>query len=239
MTKSNSWRGHDWSSDLPLWDKSHPLFKEVGPAKREQRVTNEHATTEIVVPDLDPELCEVIASFAACFTAPFYKAQRIAPVVALERVARLYWELGNDPQKWLDYLAQIGVKVAPQSRSEFIAFLRFICGNALDRSRHLGKMAWCLTEWVEIFDAEKDYIPPPQSSPPTRHRTPPREPRSAMPLSMGAGRENANEINGFGETRESCGINGLGAWHGRNAGSKGTGNEGCVAAFTVKLTARI
>jgi hypothetical protein len=156
MAKSNSWRGHDWSSDLPLWDQNHPLFKEVGSAKGAQILTTEYATTEVVVPDLDPELCEVIASFAACFTAPFYKAQRIVPVVALERVARLYWELGNDPQKWLDYLAQIGVKVAPQSRSEFVGFLRFICGNALDRSRRLGKMAWCLSEWVEIFDPEKD-----------------------------------------------------------------------------------
>lgn len=104
MAKSNSWRGHDWSSDLPLWDQNHPLFKEVGSAKGVQIVTTEYATTEVVVPDLDPELCEIVAGFAVCFGTPFYKAQRIAPVVALERVARLYWELGNDPQKWLDYL---------------------------------------------------------------------------------------------------------------------------------------
>jgi hypothetical protein len=133
------------------------LFQTVGPAKRPVIVKTEFAQAEIIVPDLDdPALMHLIATLAATFTHPFYRAQRIAPVVALEALALKYFHLADTPEDrviaWLQYNTDLGITIATQSQTEFIGALKFICGDAADRSRRLSKMAWTLTEWVEIFD---------------------------------------------------------------------------------------
>lgn len=151
---TNTWHGKDLSSDLPLWDKEHPLFKALGLAAR--TVETPDAATEIEIPDIDEDLQPVVAAFAVMFTGKFYRAQRQMPTIALETLALLYVQIGGTDATWQEYLDKIGVKVAPQSRNLFVSFLRFICGNRPDPSNRLGKMANALAKWASIYQPPAD-----------------------------------------------------------------------------------
>lgn len=80
------WR-KDWQSDLPVWDKNHPLYKlAVKPDDEPVEVANEYATTRLHLPNIDDGwLSDCLAKTAAIDR--FQDAANLAPTVALESYA--------------------------------------------------------------------------------------------------------------------------------------------------------
>jgi hypothetical protein len=155
MAKPETWRSQDWTDDLPIWNRDHPLRKQDKFTRGAMIHVGDAQATIRLPGGMDEGVEQIAAAMACVFDAVFYKAQKRAAEVALSHVLKLYDRKGT-PEKWCAFLAEIGVKIAAQSRNDFISFLYFICGRAADRSKRLNKMARCLALFVRHRDTSGD-----------------------------------------------------------------------------------
>jgi phage N-6-adenine-methyltransferase len=167
FTKSNprpAWRGKAelLTSEHPVWDSWHPLFKLLGP-KTEGRGGRpiyagiDFGEVKVSVPNLGDETLEtVIAAF--CAIERWEAAAALSPTVALEAVANLYGRL--DPgfeeaatstgtsELWRIFIKELGIPVAAQATNDFQPFIKWLYGTKSDNSGLVSRMASALVAWA-------------------------------------------------------------------------------------------
>jgi hypothetical protein len=112
--------------------------------------------TVVDVPDVAPELRQVIAALTAIDR--FEGAGKIASVHLLETTACLFIKHGGTVESWREYETSLGIprSKSKQPKSPLQPFLRYANGGKPDRSGRLSELSGALDDWVELGDQRPD-----------------------------------------------------------------------------------